>query len=191
MVLDTGLYHWIQKCNCHQEVEGYCPLIVIATCHLYWYSELWLCDLLALKELGHLKDVFVFTKKKPPSVYAWKGRNWSVVSPWWSVRQTEKCLAPEGPSVSWLGSYSARAMVIEQVQEATFIWKKLGESWSSWWRLSTGARSEGLQDEKAFRCWANSWLVSFLSFIRSVIYKHVKLFSQACENVSSNVEFNS
>jgi len=22
VVLDAGLYHWIQKCNCHQEVEG-------------------------------------------------------------------------------------------------------------------------------------------------------------------------
>jgi len=74
VVLDTGLYHWIQKCNYHQEVEGDCSLIVIATCHLYWYSELWLCDLLALKELGHLKNVFIFTKKIPSFSICLKGQ---------------------------------------------------------------------------------------------------------------------
>jgi len=42
-----------------------------------------------------------------------------------------------------IGSRSAIAIRKWKVQEATFIWKKLGESWSSWWRLSwnTDSRS--------------------------------------------------
>jgi hypothetical protein len=69
-------------------------------------------------------------------------------------------------------------IVTEQVQEeAAFIRQKLGGSWSSWGGFPSGARSEGFQDEKAFRYWANSWLITFLSFIHPVPYKRMSNFA--------------